>query len=100
MLLPLPESALLSLDLLSEAFPECFLLFLELGVVDPLGLAVARLARLHLLLPVVLIMQLLGHRDEVKHVRPDQQGAEFAEVAVGFVLDWRCATSEREQCDA
>ena len=87
MLLPLPEPALFSFDLFREAFPERLLLFLKLGVIDPLGLAVARLAGLHLLLTVVLIMQFLRHGNEIQHVSADQQRTQLAEVAVGLILD-------------
>lgn len=86
-LLPLPEADLLRLDLLREALAECLLLFLELRIVDLLDLRLAELARLHLLLPVVLVVELLCGRDQVKHVCADEQRAELAEVAVRVVLD-------------
>ena len=87
MLLPLPEPALFGLDLFREALPECLFLFLKLGVIDPLRLAVTRLAGLHLLLTIVLVVQFLGHGDEVKHVSAYEQCAQLAEIAVGLVLD-------------
>lgn len=87
MLLPLAETGFLGLDLLSEALAESLFLLLELGVVELLDLRLAELARLHLLLAVVLVVQLLRRRYEVEHVRADQQRAELAEVAVVFVLD-------------
>ena len=65
------------------------LLFLELGVVQLLHLRLARLACLHLHLPVVLVVRLLGRADEVQHVRADEEGPKLAEVAMVLVLDWR-----------
>lgn len=37
---------------------------------------------------IVFIMDLLGGRDEVEHVSPDEQAAQFAKIAVGVVLDF------------
>ena len=88
MLLPLPEAGLLGLDLLGEALAERLLLLLELGVLELARLGLAGLARLHLALAVVLVMDLLRGRDEVEHVRPDQQRAQLAEVTVVLVLDY------------
>jgi len=73
MLLPLAETALLRLDLLGEALAQLLLLVLEFGVVALLDLGLAELARLHLLLPVVLVVRLLRRRDEVEHVRANEQ---------------------------
>lgn len=56
MLLPLPETSLLGLDLLGESLPQRLLLLLELGVVELLDLGLAVLPSLHLLLTVVLVM--------------------------------------------
>ena len=64
-LLPLPETGLLSFDLLGEALPELLLFLLEFGVIELLDLPLAELASLHLLLPVVLVVQFLRRRDEV-----------------------------------
>ena len=86
-LLPLPEARLLGLDLLREPFPERLLLLLELGVLELARLLLAGLAHLHLRVAVVLVVQLLRRRDQVEHVRADQQRAQFAEVAVVLVLD-------------
>lgn len=58
-LLPLPEPRLLRLDLLGELLPQLLLLLLEFGVVQLLDLGLAEFARLHLCLPVVLVMKLL-----------------------------------------
>jgi hypothetical protein len=85
-LFPLPEASLLGLDLLGEPPAELFLLLLELGVVELFHLALAILARLHLLLAVILVVTLLGHRDEVKHECADEQLAQLAEVTVILVL--------------
>ena len=74
-LLPLPEARLLGLDLLREPFPERLLLLLELRVVKFFNLRLAKLACLHLLLTVILIMQLLGRRDEVEHMCADEKRA-------------------------
>ena len=87
-LLPLPEAGLLGLDLLGEALAERLFLLLELGVLELARLALAELANLHLRLAVVLVVELLCCRDEVEHVRPDQQRAQLAEVTVVLVLDY------------
>ena len=87
-LLPMPEAGLLGLDLLREPFPERLLLLLELGVLELARLLLAELARLHLRLPVVLVVELLRARDEVEHVRPDEQRAQLPEVAVVLVLNY------------
>ena len=86
-LFPLPESRFFRLDLLSETFTQLFFLFLELGVLELPGLLLARLAHLHLSVAVVLVVELFRRGDEVKHVRTDEERAEFAEVAVVLVLD-------------
>ena len=88
MLLPLPEPGFLSLDLLGEALAQSLLLLLELRVLELARLLLAELADLHLGLPVVLVVHLLRRRDEVEHVRADEQRAKLAEVAVLLVLDW------------
>ena len=88
MLLPLAEARLLGLDLLREALAQRLFLLLELGVIELLNLALAKLARLHLLLAVVLVVDLLSRRDEVQHERADQQRAQLLEVAVRLVLDF------------
>ena len=87
MLLPLPEPGLLRLDLLREPLAKRLLLLLELGVVELLDLGFTVLPRLHLLLTVVLVMEFLGRVDQVEHVRADQEGAEFLEVAVVLILN-------------
>jgi len=69
MLLPLPEPGLLALDLLGEAFTKGFFLFLEFGIIRFLHSRFAELPGLHLLLTVVLIVDVFGCRDQVKHVR-------------------------------
>lgn len=89
MLLPLTEACLLSLNLLGEALAELLLFLLELGVLELARLLLAKLACLHLGLTVVLIVQFLRHRNQVKHVRADQQRAQLPEVAVVLVLDLR-----------
>ena len=86
-LLPLPEAGLLGLDLLGEALAERLFLLLELRVLELPRLGLAGLARLHLALAVVLIVDLLRRRDEVEHVRPDQQRAQLTEIAVVLVLN-------------
>lgn len=57
MLLPLPKARFLSLDLLREPLSQCFLLLLELRVIQLLHLRFAKLARLHLRLTVVLVVK-------------------------------------------
>ena len=87
LLLPLPESLLLDLDLLCESLAEGLLLLLELGVVQLPGAGLAKLPCLHLLCAVCLVVVLLGGMDEVKHVSSDQDSTELLEVAVLLVLD-------------
>lgn len=87
LLLPLSEALLLDLDLLSESLSESLLLLLELGVVELAGTGLAKLAGLHLLGAVSLVMQLLGGVDKVEHVCSDQNRAELLEVAVVLVLN-------------
>lgn len=87
-LLPLSEPRLLSLDLLRKALPKLFLLFLEFGVIQFLNLGLPEFPRLHLLLTVVLIVQVLRSSDEVKHVSTDEQRPQFLEVTVVLVLDF------------
>ena len=86
MLLPLPEASLLGLDLLGEPPAKLFFLFLELGIVELLDLALTVLARLHLLLAVVLIVTLLSSRNEVEHKVTNKQRAQLAEVTMVPVL--------------
>ena len=88
MLLPLPEARLLRLDLLREPLPERLLLLLELGVLELARLLLAGLAHLHLRMTVVLVVQLFRRRDEVQHVRADEERAQFAEVTVVLVLNY------------
>lgn len=88
MLFPLPETSLLGLDLLGEALAERLFFLLELRVVRLLDASLARLASLHLFQAVVLIVLFLGSVDEVEHVGADEQGAELAEIAMGFVLNY------------
>lgn len=87
LLLPLSEALLLDLDLLGESLSESLLLLLELGVVELAGTGLAKLAGLHLLGAVSLVMQLLGGVDKVEHVCSDQNRAELLEVAVVLVLN-------------
>lgn len=60
MLLPLSEPSLLHLDLLCEPLSEHLLLLFELGVIELLDFGFTKLARLHLLEPVRLVVRLLG----------------------------------------
>ena len=87
MLLPLPETSLLGLDLLGEALAERLFFLLELGVVRLLDTSLARLASLHLFQAVVLVVLFLGSMDKVEHVGANEQGTELAEIAVVFVLN-------------
>ena len=75
MLFPLSETGFLGLDLFGETFAELLLFLLELGVVHLLDLWLPKLPRLHLLLSIVLIVELLSRRDQVQHVRPDKKRA-------------------------
>lgn len=87
MLLPLPETSLLGLDLLGEALPESLFLFLKLGVIGLLNASLAKPAGLHLLQAVVLIVRVLSGANEIQHVGSDEERAELAEVAVALVFD-------------
>ena len=86
-LLPRPEVGLVRLDLLGEAAAQRLLLLFEFRVLELAGLLLAKLAYLHLSLPVVLVVHFLRRRDEVEHVRADEERAELAEVAVVLALD-------------
>ena len=88
MLFPVPKPGLFLLYLLRESLPQLLLFFLEFGVVELLHLGFTKLAGFHLLLAVVLVMQLLRSRDEVKHMGADQKRAELLEVAMVLVLNW------------
>lgn len=88
LLLPLAEALLLDLDLLGEALAESLFLLLELGVVELSGASLTKLARLHLLCAVSLVVQLLGSVDEVEHVRADENGSDLLEVAVVLILNF------------
>jgi hypothetical protein len=90
MLFPLPKPCLLSLNLLREPLPQLLLLFLELRVVQFLHLRFTELPRLHLLLPIVLVVGVLRGADEIQHVRPDEERAELAEITVVLVLNYYC----------
>ena len=87
MLFPLSETGFLGLDLFGETFAELLLFLLELGVVHLLDLWLPKLPRLHLLLSVILVVKLFGRRDQVQHVRPDEERAQLAEIAVVLVLN-------------
>lgn len=87
MLLPLPETGLLSLDLLCEPLAQLFLLLLELGVVQLLHLWFAEFTRFHLLLTVILIVRVFRRRDEIQHMRSDKQRTELLEVTMVLVLN-------------
>ena len=89
MLFPLPESGFLRLDLLGKLLPECLFFFLELGVVAVTRLGFAEFAGLHLLLAVVLVVKFFGCGDEVEHVRANQEGSKFPEIAVILILNCR-----------
>lgn len=86
LLLPLSETALLDLDLLGEPLAQVLLLFLELGVVQLAGPGLAKLAGLHLLGTIGLVVGLLGGVDEIQHVGADQDRTELLEVTVVLVL--------------
>ena len=88
LLLPLPEPLLLNLDLLREPLAQLLFLLLELGIIQLPRPRLAKLPRLHLLCTVGFVVVLFGRVDEIKHVRADENGAQFLEVAVVFVLDF------------
>lgn len=87
LLLPGPESLLLDLDLLSEAFPQSLFLLLELGVVQLSWSSFAKLASLHLLATICLVVVFFSSVDQVQHVITDEHGSELAEITVFLVLD-------------
>jgi hypothetical protein len=86
LLLPLPETLLLDLDLLSKALAKSLFLLLEFGVVELAGTGLAELAGLHLACAVDLVVVLFGCVDEVEHVGANENGPELLEVAVLLVL--------------
>jgi hypothetical protein len=87
MLFPLSETSFLGLDLLCEALPEGLFLLLELRVVGLLDASLAKLASLHLLQAIVLVMRVLSGADEVQHVGANQERSQFTEIAVVLVLN-------------
>lgn len=87
LLLPLPETLFLDLNLFCEAFAESLLFLLELGVVELPWASLAEFASLHLLGAVSLVVQLLCCVDKVQHVGADKNRTELLEVAVFLVLD-------------
>ena len=89
MLHPLAETGLLGLDLLREALAQRLFLLLELRVIELLNLALAKLARLHLLLAVSLIVAVLRRGDEVEHMSADEERAKLLEITVLFVLNYK-----------
>lgn len=88
LLLPLPETLLLHLDLFCETFAQAFFLFLELGVVQLARTGLAELPRLHLLSTISLVVRFLGGMDEVEHVGTDENRTKLLEVAVILVFDF------------
>jgi hypothetical protein len=89
LLLPLSESVLLDLDLLSESLPQALFLFLELGVVELPWSGLSELPGLHLGGTVSFVVLFFGGVDQVKHVCSDQDRAELLEIAVVLILDFR-----------
>lgn len=87
LLLPSAEPLLLDLDLLGEALPESLLLFLEFGVVELARSGLAKLASLHLLAAVGLVVVLLGGVNQVEHVSADENSTKLLEIAVLLVLN-------------
>lgn len=87
MLLPLPESGLLRLDLLRKSLAQALLFLLELRVVQLLDLGLAEFTSLHLLLAVVLVVRFFSGVDEIKHMGANQEGAKLLEVAVILIFN-------------
>jgi len=87
LLLPGTEALLLNLDLLCETLAQSLFLLLKLGVIKLAWPGFAKLARLHLLCAVGLVVVLLCGVDQVEHVGADQYSAQLLEVAVLLVLD-------------
>ena len=69
MLFPLPEPGLLAFDLLGKTFAKGFFFLFEFGIIRFLHSRFTELSGLHLLLAVILIVNVLGCRDQIKHVR-------------------------------
>ena len=86
-LLPLTEAAFLELDLVRKLAAERLFFLLEAWVFKPLDAWLAVLARLHLCLAVVFVVEVLGVGNQVEHVRSDQEGAQLFKVAVVLVFD-------------
>jgi len=87
-LFPGTESLLFHLDLLGKSLAEGLFFLLELGVVKLPWSCLAKLASLHLLSTVGLIVCLLGCVNEVEHMCSDQDRSELLEVAVVLILDF------------
>lgn len=88
LLLPLSESLFLDLDLFGETLAQGLLFLFELRVVQLAGTGFAKLARLHLLSAVSLVVQLLSGVNEIEHVGSDKDRSQLLEVAVVFILDF------------
>ena len=86
LLFPLAEALLLDLDLFGKALAQVLLFLLELGVVQLAGTGLAKLAGLHLLGTVGLVVGLLRGVDEVKHVGADEDRAQLLKIAVVLIL--------------
>lgn len=80
------ETLLLDLDLLGEALAQSLFFLLELGVVEFAWPGLAKLAGLHLLGTVGLVVRFFRGVNKVEHVGADQDRAELLEVAVVLVL--------------
>lgn len=88
LLLPLSESLFLDLDLFGETLAQGLLFLFELRVVQLAGTGFAKLARLHLLSAVRLVVQLLSGVNEIEHVGSDKDRSQLLEVAVVFILNF------------
>jgi hypothetical protein len=87
MLFPLSEPSFFCLNLLREPLPELLFFLFEFGIVKLLDLGFPELPGLHLLLTIVFVMAFFRRRNEVKHVRPDEQRSKLSEIAVILVFN-------------
>lgn len=87
LLLPLPKPLLLDLDLLGKPLPQRLFFLFELRVVQFPRPRLAKLPRLHLRGAVHFVVVFFRRVDQVEHVRADEDGAQFLEVAVVFIFD-------------
>lgn len=87
-LFPLPETCFLCLDLISKLLPEFILFLPKFGIFIFLDLGFTEFARLHLLLTIIFIVNVLSCRDEIQHEGTNQEGPKLLEVAVALIFNY------------